>query len=554
MTNYLLLALKGCAMGMADVIPGVSGGTIAFISGIYTELIESIKKLGGPSLRLLAALRLREFWREINGNFLAAVFAGLLVAVFSLARAMTYLLEHHPIEIWAFFFGLIVASALLVARDVTRWNAASVVSLLCGIAVAWWITVASPSQTPETWWFILLSGAIAICAMILPGISGAFILLLMGKYQFILNAVSSFDIGILALFATGAVAGLVSFSHVLSWLLRRYHDVTISLLMGFMVGSLNKVWPWKETLESYFDSHGAAHPLVERNVLPATFTELTGTEAQVGWAVALCACGFLLIWGIQSYRRQKGRSMKRYGLIGRPLGHSFSAGYFAAKFRREGITGCDYALYELPSIEALPELLGTQPELQGFNVTIPYKQRIFDYLDDVSEEAARIGAVNCVRRDGGRLTGFNTDIEGVRLSLRLLLGDDLPEAALVLGTGGASQAVQYALAEAGIPYAVVSRDPARGNFLYDDLRPEVVAGHRLIVNATPVGTFPHVDEAPLLPYEALTAAHYLFDLVYNPERTQFLLRGERQGARTLNGLPMLEAQAEASWRIWNGVI
>ena len=172
----------------------------------------------------------------------------------------------------------------------------------------------------------------------------------------------------------------------------------------------------------------------------------------------------------------------------------------------------------------------------------------------MSEEATRIGAVNCVRRDGGRLTGFNTDIEGIRLSLRLLLGDDLPEAALVLGTGGASQAVQYALAEAGIPYAVVSRDPARGNFLYDDLRPEVVAGHRLIVNATPVGTFPHVDEAPLLPYEALTAAHYLFDLVYNPERTQFLLRGERQGARTLNGLPMLEAQAEASWRIWNGVI
>ena len=278
MTNYLLLALKGCAMGMADVIPGVSGGTIAFISGIYTELIESIKKLGGPSLRLLATLRLREFWHEINGNFLAAVFVGILVAVFSLARAMTYLLEHHPIEIWAFFFGLIVASALLVARDVTRWNAASVVSLLCGIAVAWWITVASPSQTPETWWFILL---------------------LMGKYQFILNAVSSFDIGILALFATGAVAGLVSFSHVLSWLLRRYHDVTISLLMGFMVGSLNKVWPWKETLESYFDSHGAAHPLVERNVLPATFTELTGTEAQVGWAVALCACGFLLIWGIE---------------------------------------------------------------------------------------------------------------------------------------------------------------------------------------------------------------------------------------------------------------
>ncbi len=246
--------------------------------------------------------------------------------------------------------------------------------------------------------------------------------------------------------------------------------------------------------------------------------------------------------------------MKQYGLIGRPLGHSFSAAYFAAKFRREGITGCDYALYELPSIEALPELLAAQPELSGFNVTIPYKRQIFDYLDDVSEEAVRIGAVNCVRRDGAHLKGFNTDIEGIRLSLRMLLDGDLPEAALVLGTGGASQAVQYALAEAGIPYAVVSRDPVRGNFRYDDLTPEIVAEYRLIVNATPVGTFPHVDEAPALPYEALTAAHYLFDLVYNPERTQFLLRGGRQGAHTLNGLSMLEAQAEASWRIWNEAI
>lgn len=243
--------------------------------------------------------------------------------------------------------------------------------------------------------------------------------------------------------------------------------------------------------------------------------------------------------------------MRRYGLIGRPLGHSFSAGYFAAKFRREGIVGCDYALYELPSIEALPALLAEHPELRGFNVTIPYKLRIFDYLDDVSEEAARIGAVNCVRRDGdGRMTGYNTDIEGIRLSLATLLGADLPEAALVLGTGGASQAVQYALAEAGIPYAVVSRDSARGNFRYDDLTPELIVEHRLIVNATPVGTFPHADEAPALPYEALTPAHYLFDLVYNPERTQFLLRGERRGAHTLNGRPMLEAQAEASWRIW----
>lgn len=243
--------------------------------------------------------------------------------------------------------------------------------------------------------------------------------------------------------------------------------------------------------------------------------------------------------------------MRRYGLIGKPLGHSFSARYFAGKFRREKITDCRYDLFELPEIDRLPALLEEYPDLCGFNVTIPYKRSVFDFLQDVSDEAQRIGAVNCVRRNGGRLTGYNTDIEGIRLSLSLLLQGADPGAALVLGTGGASQAVQYALAEAGIPFSIVSRDAARGNLTYADLTPDVMNECRLIVNATPVGTFPHVDQAPDLPYDSLTASHYLFDLVYNPERTLFLQRGAERGAHTLNGLPMLEAQAEAAWRIWN---
>ena len=291
MFRYVLLALKGCAMGMADVVPGVSGGTIAFISGIYSELIESIKKLGGPSLRLLAALRLREFWREINGNFLAAVFAGLLVAVFSLARAMSYLLELHAIEIWAFFFGLIVASAAFVARDIRKWNLTSLLGLLVGTALAFWITIASPTQTPNDWWFIMLSGAVAICAMILPGISGAFILLLLGKYQYILQAVSEFRLGVLLLFAVGAVAGIISFSHLLSWLLRKHHDLTISLL--------NKVWPWKEVVETYTDAQGAVHPLVEQNITPGHFEAIGQTDAHLWQAVALALAGFLLIYVIE---------------------------------------------------------------------------------------------------------------------------------------------------------------------------------------------------------------------------------------------------------------
>ena len=237
--KFLLLWLKGCAMGTADVVPGVSGGTIAFISGIYEELIESIRRVDLTALRLLGRLRFGEFWRHVNGRFLLPVLLGIATAVFSLARLMTYLLTNHPVAVWSFFFGLIVASALLVARQVGKWNWRSAAPLLAGIAVAWWITVASPAETPETWWFIMLSGAIAICAMILPGISGAFILLLLGKYQFILQAVGELNIPVLALFLAGAVAGIVSFSHLLSWLLRHWHDVTVATLMGFMI---KKCW------------------------------------------------------------------------------------------------------------------------------------------------------------------------------------------------------------------------------------------------------------------------------------------------------------------------
>ena len=287
--KFLLLWLKGCAMGTADVVPGVSGGTIAFVSGIYEELIESIKRVDMTALRLLGRLRFKELWRHLNGSFLLPVLLGIATAIFSLARLMTYLLVHHPIGVWSFFFGLIVASALLVAREVGRWDWRSVVALLTGAAVAWWITAPTPVATPETWWFVMLSGAIAICAMILPGISGAFILLLLGKYQFILQSVSELNVPVLLCFLAGAAAGIVSFSHLLSWLLKHWHDVTVATLMGFMIGSLNKVWPWKEVLETYTDSHGKLQPLIEANVLPDRFD----------WgAVLLCAAGFALIYGI----------------------------------------------------------------------------------------------------------------------------------------------------------------------------------------------------------------------------------------------------------------
>lgn len=302
--NYPLLLIKGCAMGAADVVPGVSGGTIAFITGIYEELIDSIRRIDLRAVQLFFTLRWGAFWKQINGSFLLSVVGGIAVSVFSLAKLMTWLLEHHPIHIWSFFFGLIIASSVLVAREIKHWNTGSILALLAGAATAYVITVLSPAETPDTGWFIFLSGAIAICAMILPGISGAFILLLLGKYAYILGAVSTLNIGVLLLFIAGAIAGIVSFSHLLSWLLKHYHAATIATLTGFMVGSLNKVWPWKETLKTYVDSHGAVKPLVEANVSPARFQELTGAEPLLWQAVAMCVLGFVLIYGIETVARR----------------------------------------------------------------------------------------------------------------------------------------------------------------------------------------------------------------------------------------------------------
>lgn len=244
--------------------------------------------------------------------------------------------------------------------------------------------------------------------------------------------------------------------------------------------------------------------------------------------------------------------MRNFGIIGRPLGHSASATHFTKKFADEGLNDHAYNRYELASIEELPALLESLPDLCGLNVTIPYKRAVIPMLDRLSFEAQNIGAVNCIRRMAdGTLVGHNTDIIGLRVALNKLLEGDEPEHALVLGTGGASQAVQYALTERGVSYSLVSRDATKGNYTYDNLPCEMVEQSRLIINATPVGTYPTVDEAPRIPYAYLTPRHYLLDLVYNPPLTRFLDYGQQRGARIQNGETMFQAQAQASWRIWN---
>lgn len=288
--DYAIISLKGMAMGAADVVPGVSGGTIAFISGIYEELIDSINKVNLKSLKLLKDEGLKAFWKEVNANFLLALLIGIGISVVSFAKLIRHLLENQPVLIWSFFFGLVLASIIYVAKKISRWYVGTVVMLIAGCLIAYFITTLSPQEAVVTYPFVFLSGALAICAMILPGISGSFILLLLGMYKPVLDAIHFKDFGLIAVLMAGAVVGLLSFSRLLKWLFDHYENLTLAVLTGFIIGSLNKIWPWKHVLESEV-INGKVKILKEESVLPLSFDG----DPQLGWAVLLGIAGFAFI-------------------------------------------------------------------------------------------------------------------------------------------------------------------------------------------------------------------------------------------------------------------
>lgn len=298
MRHYLLLFLKGMAMGAADVVPGVSGGTVAFITGIYAELLQSLAQLPNAALLLLRG-RITQAWQCANGSFLLALFSGILLSVLSLARVLTSLLETQPIALWSFFFGLILVSTHIVVREVTRWGLSRVISAVLGGVFAWWITMASPIQLEGTPVTLFLAGAVAICAMILPGISGSFILVLLGLYPAVLGAVKQLDLPVLLIFASGCLMGLLVFSRLLNWMLHRWRDLTLAFLAGLMVGSLNKVWPWKQTLTWRTDSHGLLQPVLQENLWPSQFAQLADADPQVLVAVGLAIAGASMVLGLE---------------------------------------------------------------------------------------------------------------------------------------------------------------------------------------------------------------------------------------------------------------
>ena len=301
LSDYLVISLKGLAMGAADAVPGVSGGTIAFISGIYEELISSISNINASLFKTLFNKGIKAFWNQANGNFIASLLIGIIISFITFMRIAKYLLENEPVLIWSFFFGLIVSSIYFVGKQITKWNIPVIIASIIGTCIAFYITTLPALATNDNSLFLFFAGAIAICAMILPGISGSFILIILGAYKTLSDALHDFDIKKIFIFTCGAIVGLLSFSHLLKWLFKHYHNITLALLTGFIFGSLNKVWPWKETLTWHTNSKGIKIPVLQESISPFAFNG----ENQIVFAIGLMVLGFLTIFILEKFGSKK---------------------------------------------------------------------------------------------------------------------------------------------------------------------------------------------------------------------------------------------------------
>lgn len=307
--NYLFVTVKGICMGAADVIPGVSGGTIAFMTGIYEELVGSINSINMTAVKLLFTGKFKQFWKHINGNFLLSLILGIMISIFSLAKLMQYLLNNHPIQTWAFFFGLIVASSIFILKGISNWKFKDFVQLAFGILLGVVVCTLSPTETPDGLWFIFLCGAIAICAMILPGISGSFILLVLGKYEYMMGIIADIvsgkatglDFVTVIVFVVGALTGIIAFAKFLHWLLKHYHRETLLVMAGFIIGSLVKVWPWSNKVDVICSQFPEAQSLLDKGTSSEMLIDMyyAKIDPHIGGAVAFAIVGLALVVGIE---------------------------------------------------------------------------------------------------------------------------------------------------------------------------------------------------------------------------------------------------------------
>jgi putative membrane protein len=313
--DYLIISFKGIAMGAADVVPGVSGGTIAFISGIYEELIESIDKINVGVFKVWKKEGFKTAWTSINGNFLFALFSGIAISILSLAKLIKWLLHNEPVLLWSFFFGLVLASILYIAKQIKGWSTKIILAIIITSILSYFITLAEPFASPDSPFYLLFCGFIAIIAMILPGVSGAFILLILGAYQTAIatinNLIEGLTTGNMALFkdaflkfvllAIGAVIGLKVFSKALNWMFKHHKNLTLAILTGFMIGSLNKIWPWKEILKTRINSEGEEVTLLDKSILPSSYDG----DNQLLIAIIFIVIGFAAIIILERLGKQK---------------------------------------------------------------------------------------------------------------------------------------------------------------------------------------------------------------------------------------------------------
>lgn len=301
----VLLAFKGMAMGAVELVPGVSAGTIALLTGIYEEFIDALKAFS-TVFPILRKEGIKGAWNHVNGNFLLVLCGGMAIGIVALLKVIKYLLEFEPIPIWSFFFGLIIVSSIFVGKTVKTWKVPQFIALVIGTIAVYWITGSAPAAESTSLLFVFFAGMLAICAMILPGISGSFILVLLGMYVFIIESLSDLNFAVIAVFGLGCILGLVSFTHLLSYLLKKHHDITLALLTGFMIGSLNKIWPWKRTLSTMIDRHGEVVPKLQENILPASMD----VDPQLGAAIICAITGFLLIFLIEKIAEKQSSKTK----------------------------------------------------------------------------------------------------------------------------------------------------------------------------------------------------------------------------------------------------
>ena len=315
--DYLVITFKGIAMGAADVVPGVSGGTIAFISGIYEELIESIDKVNLTVFNTWKKEGFKTAWKSINGNFLLALFSGIAISILSLSKLIKWLLHHEPVLLWSFFFGLVLASILYIAKQIKGWSLTLIVAIIITTILSFYITKAEPFASPDSPFYLIFCGFIAIIAMILPGVSGAFILLILGAYQTAIDTINNLRDGLLngnmelfkdallkfTLLGVGAIIGLKVFSKALNWMFKHHKNLTLAILTGFMIGSLNKIWPWKEVIKTRINSEGEIVTLLDRSISPTTYVG----DNELVMAFGFIIVGFATILILESLGKHKNK-------------------------------------------------------------------------------------------------------------------------------------------------------------------------------------------------------------------------------------------------------